>query len=84
MKKGMIISASVLAALCGLVWLLPIMVITAASGFYYYFKIIRAMYWEKPQDGAKALQIPLCTGIVLTLCALALIYLGTMPLLIQG
>ena len=79
-----IAAIKVMESWCGLVWLLPIMVITAASGFYYYFKIIRAMYWEKPQDGDKALQIPLCTGIVLTLCTLALIYLGTMPLLIQG
>ena len=69
---------------CGLAWVLPIMVITAAAGFYYYFKVIRAMYWEKPQAGEKPLQVPLCTGIVLTICALALIYLGTMPLLVLG
>lgn len=67
---------------CSICWLLPIMVITAATGFYYYFKIIRAMYWEKAQPGEKALQVPVCTGIVLTISALALIYLGTMPLLL--
>ncbi len=67
-----------------LVWLLPIMIITAATGFYYYFKVIRAMYWEKPQAGEKPLQVPLCTAIVLTLCVLTLLYLGTMPLLILG
>ncbi len=66
----------------GLCWLLPIMVLTAAMGFYYYFKVIRAMYWEKADPGHQALQVPVCTGIVLTLCALALIYLGTMPLLV--
>ena len=43
-----------------------------------------AMYWEKAQAGEKPLQVPLCTGIVLTLCVLALIYLGTMPLLVLG
>ena len=67
-----------------LAWLLPIMVITAAAGFYYYFKVIRAMYWEKPQAGEKPLQVPLCTGIVLSICVLALLYLGTMPLLVLG
>ncbi len=65
----------------GICWLLPIMVVTAASGFYYYFKVIRAMYWEKPQTGDKPLCVPLCTGIVMTICVLALIYLGTMPLI---
>jgi NADH-quinone oxidoreductase subunit N len=63
-------------------WLLPIMIITAAAGFYYYFKIIRAMYWEKPLPGDQPLQVPLCTGIVMTFCVIALIYLGTMPLIL--
>ena len=67
-----------------LVWLLPVMIITAATGFYYYFKIIRAMYWGTPEPGVKPLQVPLCTAIVLTGCVLALLYLGTMPLLVQG
>ncbi|MBO5683449.1 MAG: NADH-quinone oxidoreductase subunit N [Akkermansia sp.] len=65
-------------------WLLPIMVVTAAAGFYYYFKVLRAMYWEKSQPGVPALQVPLCTSIVLALCAIALIYMGTMPLLTLG
>ena len=75
---------STIEAWCGICWLLPIMIITAATGFYYYFKVIRAMYWEKPQAGDKPLCVPLCTGIVMTLCVLALIYLGTMPLITMG
>ncbi len=67
----------------GLCWLLPIMVVCAAVGFYYYFKVIRAMYWEKPQPGTPALQVPLCTGIVMSLCVIALIILGTRPLLLM-
>lgn len=68
-------------ALC---WLLPIMVVTAATGFYYYFKIIRAMYWEKSQPGDKPLCVPMCTAIVMTICVIALIYLGTAPLIMIG
>ena len=64
-------------------WLLPIMIVTAATGFYYYFKVLRAMYWEQPEPGTPALRVPLCTGIVLSLCALGLIILGTRPLLIM-
>ena len=26
-------------------------VLGAAAGFYYYFKIIRSMYWESPEPG---------------------------------
>ena len=64
-------------------WLLVIMVLTAATGFYYYFKVLRSMYWEKPQPGVPALRVPLCTAIVLTLSATALIILGTLPLLMR-
>lgn len=65
----------------GLIWLLPIMLICAAAGFYYYFKVLRAMYWEKPQPGDKPLQVPGLTLAVLTFCAIALIYLGSVDLL---
>lgn len=64
-----------------LVWLLPIMIICAAAGFYYYFKVLRAMYWEKPQPGDKPLQVPGLTLTVLTLCAITLLYLGSIDLL---
>lgn len=66
-----------------LYWLLGIMIICAAAGFYYYFKIIRAMYWDKAQPEDKPLCVPVSTGIVLSLCTLALIILGTLPLLVS-
>ncbi len=65
----------------GLIWLLPFMVVGAAAGFYYYFKVLREMYWEKPQEGDKPLQVPVVTAAVLTGCAIALIWLGTEPLM---
>lgn len=67
----------------GLIWLLPIMVVCAAAGFYYYFKVLRAMYWEKPQPGDKPLCVPGLTLTVMTLCAIALVYLGTAELLLR-
>lgn len=74
---------SVMQDTCGLCWLLPIMIVCAAAGFYYYFKVIREMYWVKPAEGDKPLCIPVCTGIVMTLCTLAILVLGTLPLLIK-
>lgn len=68
---------------CG-VWmawtLLGIMVVCAAAGFYYYFKIIRAMYWEKPLPGDKPLRLPLITGCIITVCVIALLVVGTLPI----
>ncbi len=63
-------------------WLLPVMVVCAAAGFYYYFKVMRAMYWETPQDGDQPVTFsPICTG-VLTAAALIILLLGTVPLII--
>ncbi len=66
----------------GLCWLLPIMIICAAAGFYYYFKVLRAMYWEKPLASDKPLEVPPVTVGVLTACAIALVIAGTYPLLV--
>ncbi|MBR5887112.1 MAG: NADH-quinone oxidoreductase subunit N [Akkermansia sp.] len=65
----------------GLIWLLPFMIVGAAAGFYYYFKVLREMYWEKPQEGDTALKVPVVTAAVLTGCAIAIIWLGTEPLM---
>ncbi len=62
-------------------WVLPVMILCAAAGFYYYFKVLRAMYWEKPQADDKPLCVPGVTAGILTACAIALIALGTLPLL---
>jgi len=39
------------------------------------------MYWEKPQAEDKPLCVPFCTACVMTACAIALIVLGTWPLI---
>ncbi len=64
-----------------LYYLLPIMVLAAGAGFYYYFKIMRAMYWDKAEEGQKPLQLPLVSGLILAVCSITLIIVGTLPLL---
>lgn len=61
-------------------WLLPIMIICAGAGFYYYFKVIRAMYWEQPSDDAVAIKVPAVTGVVLTILTIAIVMAGILPL----
>ena len=65
-------------------WLLPIMIVCATAGFYYYFKVLRAMYWESPQEGDTPLTVSPITAAVLAVCALALICAGTLPLIFAG
>lgn len=55
-------------------------VVTVASGFYYYLKVVRAMYWQQPAD-PEAPEIPVGVAARLTiaiLCALT-IWLGVYP-----
>ncbi len=61
--------------------LLPVMIFGAAVGFYYYFKIIRSMYWEKAMPEDAPVKVPVLTGLVMgTLCAVILAT-GTITLL---
>lgn len=64
-------------------WLLPVMIICATAGFYYYFKVLRAMYWEAPREEDAPLAVSPATAVALTLCALALIGSGTLPLIFR-
>ena len=53
-------------------------VITVACGFYYYFKVVRAMYWEAPTDDVA---VPLSGLSRATMAALVagIIFLGVYP-----
>jgi NADH-quinone oxidoreductase subunit N len=62
-------------------WELVILgVITVAAGFYYYLKVIRAMYWQQPADpDAPEIEVSgLAKLTIATLCAL-IIWLGVYP-----
>jgi NADH-quinone oxidoreductase subunit N len=61
-------------------WLLPILIICATAGFYYYFLVIKAMYWDKPCAEDKPLRIPALSGVIITVLALFLIVAGVLPL----
>ena len=64
---------------------LPVLVvafIAAASGFYYYFKIIRAIYWHKPAKDAPLL-IPMSSKIVISVLTVATIIIGVYPKAIE-
>ncbi len=73
-----------LAASAGLWWGIAFAVIGAAAGFYYYFKIIRAVWWEAPAEGAKPLVLPQITRYCVIGLTLAVIVLGVYPAPIEA
>jgi NADH-quinone oxidoreductase subunit N len=60
---------------------LPVVIafIGAAAGFYYYFKVIRAMWWSAPADGAKPLVLPTITKTAVTVLTAAVLLFGIWP-----
>jgi NADH-quinone oxidoreductase subunit N len=62
-------------------WILVLLgVITVAAGFYYYLKVIRAMYWQQPANpDAPEIEVgPLAKITLALLCAL-IIWVGVYP-----
>ncbi|MEK7950071.1 NADH-quinone oxidoreductase subunit N [Luteolibacter soli] len=68
-----------LAVGAGLWWGVALATVGAAAGFYYYFKIIRAIWWEAPANDAKPLVLPQITRTCVVALTLAVIVLGVWP-----
>ena len=52
--------------------------ISAAAGFYYYFSVIRAMWWNFSTDN-KAISLPCISKVCIALLTLAVLVLGFWP-----
>lgn len=63
--------------------LLVIGIIAVAAGFYYYFKVITAMYWQEPGDAAEIKVAPF-TRLAVSALAGLVILLGIWPAPILG
>jgi NADH-quinone oxidoreductase subunit N len=58
--------------------LIVIGVITVACGFYYYFKVVRAMYWEAPSDDV-AVPVSGLSRVAMTAMIAAIVFFGIYP-----
>lgn len=68
-----------LAVDAGLWWGVALAAVGAAAGFYYYFKIIRAIWWEGSSGDVKPLVLPQITRISVVALTLAVLVLGVWP-----
>ena len=59
--------------------LLSFAVIGAICGFCYYLRIIRLMYWVKPQEETSAITLPLFIQYLLLTLSIAILVLGLFP-----
>ncbi len=83
--KFFLFNIAVQDALRSGLWLLVfVAILGAACGFYYYFKIIRAMYWEKPEapaDGEAVAAVPvsMLARVAIVALVLAVLFFGVFP-----
>jgi len=59
-------------------WLLAIAFISVAAGFYYYLKVVKAMYWNAPRS-EKSIEIPVITKCVIAVLTIAILVFGFWP-----
>ena len=59
-------------------------VLTVASGFYYYFKVIRAMYWQPAPEDAAPVVVSRISGFAIAVLAVLILVLGVYPALLLG
>jgi NADH-quinone oxidoreductase subunit N len=78
---GFIAKVGVLEALIQshLVWLAVLAILFAVIGAYYYLNVVKVMYFEDAEAGAKPVAIPGDMTMAITLNAIAVLFLGIFP-----
>ncbi len=59
-------------------WLLSVAFVSVAAGFYYYLKVVKAMYWHEPRDSSP-MRVPIITKCVLVILMLGILLFGVWP-----
>ncbi len=62
------------------IWLAFIAILNSAISLYYYVRVIKAMYIEKPAKGTEGkISIPKAFAVAIAICAIAVVVLGIYP-----
>jgi NADH-quinone oxidoreductase subunit N len=67
------------AADSGAYWLAGVAIIGVVISLYYYFAVIRVMYWAKDPPDLSPIAVPARVQIPLAACMIAMLYLGISP-----
>ena len=67
------------AAAPALFWLVGIAIVGVVISIWYYFGIIRVMYWSTPAADTSPIRTPIILRIVLLICIAGMLLLGTLP-----
>jgi NADH-quinone oxidoreductase subunit N len=67
------------AVTAGFYWLVGIALVGVVISLYYYFGVIRAIYWSSEPADLSSLEISIPTRVVLYVCMFGMLYLGVFP-----
>jgi NADH-quinone oxidoreductase subunit N len=66
-------------------WLLIVLgIITVGCGFYYYLKVVRAMYWQAPSGNAAAIPVSKLSFVTITVLVVLTFAVGVFPAIALG
>jgi NADH-quinone oxidoreductase subunit N len=66
-------------------WLLIVLaIITVGCGFYYYLKVVRAMYWQAPSGNAAAIPVSKLTFVTIAVLVVLTFAVGVFPAIALG
>src|SRR6185436_17484266 len=60
-------------------WLIGVALVGVVISIYYYFGVIRAIYWSKESGDLSAIAVPVPFKVVLGVCSFGMLYLGIYP-----
>jgi NADH-quinone oxidoreductase subunit N len=60
-------------------WLIGVAVIGVVMSFYYYFSVIRAIFWSKDPADVSPIAVPVPTRLAIYVCVAGMLYLGMFP-----
>jgi NADH-quinone oxidoreductase subunit N len=62
-----------------MIWLAIVGVIFSVIGAFYYLRIVKLMYFDKPQDSSPALVASFDTRLMVSINSLLILFLGLFP-----
>jgi NADH-quinone oxidoreductase subunit N len=62
-----------------LYWLVGIAIVGVVISIWYYFGVIRVMYWSAPAAETGSIRVPGLLRVVLLMCIVGMLLLGILP-----
>jgi NADH-quinone oxidoreductase subunit N len=82
--KFLLLKAVVEKGAAAYYWLVAVAIFGVVISIYYYFGVIRAIYWSKEAADLSAIEIPLPARISIYACVAGMLWLGLFPNAVVG